>query len=154
MWRVAVLLCSLPALYSYLPGLPIPSRHAVGRRSEIFAVLSKPDGEQAKPRRRVAEQQTLEQMQQLEEEADQKKVADGGFVFGRDSVTNAIAALERGELVLLTEDGNDETSGSLLVSPGHVTEEQLQFLLEHTMRPQIALVRAATPTRQLPLSHT
>ena len=68
--------------------------------------------------------------------------ADDGFVFGRDSVLHAVAALQRGEIVLLTEDGEEQTSGSLFMSPAHATEEQLQFLLDQAIRPQIALVRA------------
>ena len=46
-----------------------------------------------------------------------------------------------GWMPVLTEDGEEETGGSLVVSPGHVTEQMLEFLLEHAVRPQIALVR-------------
>lgn len=57
---------------------------------------------------------------------------EDGYVFGDQSVKQAVSALKAGGLVLLTEDGEDGTRGALYASPKHATPEQLQFLLEHT----------------------
>jgi 3,4-dihydroxy 2-butanone 4-phosphate synthase/GTP cyclohydrolase II len=65
--------------------------------------------------------------------------AEDGYIFGRASVERAIAALQSGSIVLLTEDGDDGTVGSLVVSPTHVTLPQLDFFLQHTYRLQVAL---------------
>jgi len=64
---------------------------------------------------------------------------DDGFVFGVESIERATAALREGGLVLLTEDGSDTTCGMLVASPQHVDSEQVQFMLEHTVRLQAAL---------------
>jgi len=65
--------------------------------------------------------------------------ASDGFVFGRQSVEAVLAALRNGSIVLLLEDGEETTRASLVASAAHVSTEQLQFLLEHTVRLQAAL---------------
>ena len=93
------------------------------------------------PGRRVGErtQLPLSMIRNFPPEAAPAAAADtAGYVFGRESVDNALAALRNGSIVLLTEDGEESTRGSLVVG-GHVTPEQLQFFLEHTVRLQAAL---------------
>ena len=70
-------------------------------------------------------------------------MAGEGFVFGEASVESAIAALKRGEIVLLAEDDDESSGGSLVVSPEHATVEQLEFLAEQADRITVAL----EPTR-------
>jgi hypothetical protein len=65
--------------------------------------------------------------------------ASDGFVFGRQSVEAVLAALRNGSIVLLLEDAEETTRASLVASAAHVSTEQLQFLLEHTVRLQAAL---------------
>ena len=51
--------------------------------------------------------------------------------------------MRNGSIVLLTEDGGDETRGLLVAPPTLVSAEQIQFLLEHTVRLQAALEPAS-----------
>jgi len=64
---------------------------------------------------------------------------EAGFVFGHESVERVLSALRNGSVVLLTEDGSLGTSGSLLAAPSLVDAAQIEFLLEHAVRLQVAL---------------
>jgi 3,4-dihydroxy 2-butanone 4-phosphate synthase/GTP cyclohydrolase II len=75
-------------------------------------------------------------------DADDGAGADG-FVFGAASVDACVAALRNGSLVLLTEDGSEDTHGLLVAPPSLTTPEQLQFVLDHAVRLQAALPPAS-----------
>ncbi|KAL1524456.1 hypothetical protein AB1Y20_019350 [Prymnesium parvum] len=67
----------------------------------------------------------------------------GGFVFGEASVVRALNELRKGSLVLLAEDGDKSSRFSFVVSPELVTTEQIDFLNQHAVRTQVALLPAA-----------
>ena len=85
---------------------------AVTRRAPpIFAVMNPPSGreeQQQPPKRRTVAKSTSKipssKPPPMEDSSD-------GFVFGEESLENALTALREGSLVLLTEDGNEETCG-------------------------------------------
>ena len=113
---------------------------AVTRRAPpIFAVMNPPSGreeQQQPPKRRTVAESTSKipssKPPPMEDSSD-------GFVFGEESLENALTALREGSLVLLTEDGNEETCGLLVGSPQNIKLEQLEFLLQHAVRLQAAL---------------
>ena len=48
------------------------------------------------------------------------------------SVEDAIAAFARGELVIVTDDGDREDEGDLLVAASLCTPEKMAFIIRHT----------------------
>jgi 3,4-dihydroxy 2-butanone 4-phosphate synthase/GTP cyclohydrolase II len=86
--------------------------------------------QQAIPVRRVAERASTQGVAVPPPEAS----SQDGHVFGPESVERAVEAMRNGSIVLLTEDGDERTSGQLVVSPELVDADQLRFLLEHGTR--------------------
>ena len=141
-WWLSVWLCA-PAVRSMWVGVTTSATGA-GRASRVGlvnAVLSQPpfsgfaagdDSQPPRPRRVRLPSMPMNDSSVASTMAD-------GYVFGRESVEAALEALQAGGMVLLTEDGEDNTEGSLVVSPSHVTAAQLQFFIDHTVRLQIAL---------------
>ena len=146
------LLVGVAACY-HLPAAP--NAASARRHAPAHAVLSGPlpslDGEdwdvpraRRPPARRVSEREQLGDAGAVSSSSGGKVSLtplgdDEGFVFGEESLMKAVDALRDGSLVLLTEDGEDRTRGLLVGSPGLVGVEQLQFILEHAMRLQVAL---------------
>ncbi|MBF6133033.1 bifunctional 3,4-dihydroxy-2-butanone-4-phosphate synthase/GTP cyclohydrolase II [Nocardia otitidiscaviarum] len=49
-----------------------------------------------------------------------------------DPIANAVAALARGDMVLVVEDENSESEGDLVLAAEHATAERIAFLVRHT----------------------
>lgn len=105
------------------------------RRSQFTALLSQPPSWEQAP---VGNRDASRLRRVGVPKPSMQKPTDG-FVFGEDSVERVLAALRNGEIVLLAEDGGSETSISLLASSQHLRAEQVDFLLQHGMRLQVAL---------------
>ncbi|KAF6003815.1 GTP cyclohydrolase II [Cyanidiococcus yangmingshanensis] len=57
---------------------------------------------------------------------------EGGWCFGEQSVLAAIAALQRGEFVLVTDDEDRENEGDLIIAAEKVTPQAIAFMVRHT----------------------
>eukprot|EP00871_Galdieria_phlegrea_P003730 jgi/Galph1/4358/GphlegSOOS_G2956.1 len=55
-----------------------------------------------------------------------------GWCFGKQSVLDAIAALKRGEFILVTDDESRENEGDLIMAAEKVTTESIAFMVRHT----------------------
>lgn len=113
-----------------------------GRRAPAAALLADESSSwvYGPPQRHAKKPSVAEQEQAAKDEAAAAAEGNGdGYVFGRESLESCIAALKSGSIVLLTEDGGEETRGLLVAPPTMVNASQIQFLLEHTVRLQAAL---------------
>ena len=140
------------------PALRLPGRQA--RVAVLTAVLTPPPEDLGQPPSEDLDQALPEELGvsgfasgRVEPQRPQRRKRsmamppqseeDGGFVFGEASVLRARDALRNGSLVLLSEDGDADTSISVLLAPGLAQPAQIDFLLEHAIRPQVALEPAA-----------
>lgn len=57
---------------------------------------------------------------------------DEGWCFGRKSVEDALAAIERGEFIVVTDDENRENEGDLIIAADKVTPEAIAFMVRYT----------------------
>jgi 3,4-dihydroxy 2-butanone 4-phosphate synthase/GTP cyclohydrolase II len=57
---------------------------------------------------------------------------DVGWCFGEQSVLNAIAALQRGEFVVVTDDEDRENEGDLILAAEKATPQAIAFMVRHT----------------------
>ena len=48
------------------------------------------------------------------------------------SVREAIEAIGRGEIVVVTDDNDRENEGDLIISAQHATPEKMAFIIRHT----------------------
>jgi 3,4-dihydroxy 2-butanone 4-phosphate synthase / GTP cyclohydrolase II len=55
-----------------------------------------------------------------------------GWCFGKQSVVDALAAVARGECVVVTDDEDRENEGDLIVAADKVTTESIAFMVRHT----------------------
>ncbi|PXF47509.1 Bifunctional riboflavin biosynthesis protein RIBA 1, chloroplastic [Gracilariopsis chorda] len=55
-----------------------------------------------------------------------------GWCFGRQSVEDALAAIERGEFIVVTDDENRENEGDLIIAADKVTPEAIAFMVRYT----------------------
>lgn len=58
--------------------------------------------------------------------------AGGGWCFGRQSVEDALAAVARGEFVVVVDDEDRENEGDLIAAAELVTPESIAFMVRHT----------------------
>jgi len=81
---------------------------------------------------------------------DHRAESDRGFPF--DSVEQAIAAMARGQFVVVVDDESRENEGDLIIAAEAVTPEALGFMLRHTSGLICVALPAATCDRlELPL---
>ena len=91
-----------------------------GRRAPAAALLADESSSwvYGPPQRHAKKPSVAEQEQAAKDEAAAAAEGNGdGYVFGRESLESCIAALKSGSIVLLTEDGGEETRGLLVAPP-------------------------------------
>ncbi|WP_375622314.1 MULTISPECIES: 3,4-dihydroxy-2-butanone-4-phosphate synthase [unclassified Bartonella] len=54
------------------------------------------------------------------------------MAYDEKKIVSALKAFERGEIVVVTDDGDRENEGDLTVAAAHCTEEKMAFILRHT----------------------
>ena len=65
--------------------------------------------------------------------------SDDGWVAGEQSIPAALEAMREGSLVLLAEDGEEQTQLSLVLAPHSATPEQMEFVMQHAKLPRLAM---------------
>lgn len=55
-----------------------------------------------------------------------------GWCFGKQSVEDALAAISRGEFIVVTDDEDRENEGDLIIAADKVTPETIAFMVRHT----------------------
>lgn len=110
----ALLLLRLPADEAVAQGRP-PTRAGAARA--------------ARPQRRRATRlpATGEQLG-----ADVAARTSRGAGFGEQSVVDALAAMRRGEMVIVTDDETRENEGDLIIAAEHASAESIAFMVRHT----------------------
>jgi 3,4-dihydroxy 2-butanone 4-phosphate synthase / GTP cyclohydrolase II len=58
--------------------------------------------------------------------------SDDGWCFGKQSVVDALAAIARGEFIVVTDDEDRENEGDLIMAAEKVTPESIAFMVRHT----------------------
>ena len=67
------------------------------------------------------------------------KNEEGGFVFGADALQDVVDAFGDGRFVLMSEDDDDATEVSLMMSAQHVRSEHIDFALQYARSLQVGL---------------
>lgn len=58
--------------------------------------------------------------------------SDKGWCFGKESVEKAIAAVKRGEFIVVVDDEDRENEGDLILAADKATPESIAFMVRHT----------------------
>lgn len=74
---------------------------------------------------------TLQTRLELEQELS-SKLGTVRYAFGKPSVEAAIAAIRRGEMVLVVDDEGRENEGDFIIAAEHATPENIGFIIRHS----------------------